>query len=216
MPAPAEAVFAAVLTAAKQMLDTGLTAGTSGNLSARLDEGHIVITPSSVPYQTMTTADLVVLGMDGEPVGEGPAPSSEKLLHLACYDAFSEIGAVLHTHPPYATMFACAHQPVPAVIDEAVVFAGGEVPVARYAISGSADVGRNAVAVLRACGSALLANHGLVTVAATPAKALHQATIVEHCAHVALGARLLGGHVPLPGKAASDLSAVYQYVRHNQ
>jgi len=196
-----EAAFAAVLAAARGMLELGLSSGTSGNVSARLDDGHVVITPSAVPYQEMTTDDLAVLTMAGEQLAGRPPPSTERLLHLACYGAFDEVGAVLHSHPPHATMFACARVPVPPVIDEAVLFVGGEVPVTAYAMSGTAAVGVNAVAVLGRVGSALVASHGLVTIAATPAAALHQASVVEHCAHVAWGARAFGGHVPLPPEA---------------
>jgi L-fuculose-phosphate aldolase len=210
-----QAACAAVLAAARRMSETGLTTGTSGNVSARLDDGQIVITPSSVPYDEMTAADLVLLSPDGEQVAGSRAPSSEKLLHLACYRAYGEIGSVLHSHPRYATMFACARQPVPPVIDEAVLFVGGEVPVARYAMSGTAEVGANAVPALEKVGSALLANHGLVTVAASPARALHQAGIVEHCAQVAWGARYLGGHVPLPDRTVTDFAGVYRFSREN-
>jgi L-fuculose-phosphate aldolase len=206
-------VFAAVLAAAKGMLETGITAGTSGNVSARLDDGRIVITPSSVPYPQMTPADLVVLDPHGKQVAGLRTPSSERQLHLACYRAFAEIGAVLHSHPTYATMFACARKPVPPVIDEAVVFVGGAVPVADYAVSGSAEVGANAVRVLGGVGSALLAGHGLVTIAATPEKALHQAGVVEHCAHVAWGAAALGGYVPLPERTLDELGEVYRHLR---
>lgn len=213
MPETRDPVFAAVLDAATGMLDFGLTTGMSGNVSARLDDGRIVITPSSLPYRDMTTDDLVVLTLDGEQVGGRRAPSSEKLLHLACYRAFGEVHAVLHSHPAYATMFACAHKPVPAVLDEAVIFAGGEIPVTDYAMSGSPGVGTNAVAVLGTAGSALLANHGLVTVAASPSEALNQAAVVEHCARVAWGGQALGGHVPLPAEALESFAATYRRSR---
>ena len=208
---------AAVLAAAQGMLEHRITSGTSGNVSARLDGGTIVITPSGLPYRDMDLADLVVITMAGEPVpgAASPqtrslAPSSEYQLHTACYQAFPEIGAVLHSHPPYASMFAAARQPVPAVIDEAVIFLGGEIPVAPYAISGSAQVGANAVAMLADRASALLASHGLVTVAATPAQALQHAVVSEHCAQVAWGARALGGHVPLPPATLATFGAAYR------
>jgi L-fuculose-phosphate aldolase len=211
-----EMACTAVLAAARGMLEAGLTSGTSGNVSARLSDGRVVITPSAVPYQHMTAQDLVVLGPDGAQLDGTRAPSTEKLLHLACYQSFPEVGAVLHSHPPYATMFACARQPVPSLIDEAVVLVGGDVPVAAYALSGSAEIGSSAVAVLGHVGSALLASHGLVTVAAGPIEALRQASVVEHCAHVAWGARSLGGHVPLPSQVMQDLGGVYTYLRGNR
>jgi L-fuculose-phosphate aldolase len=207
---------AAVLAAARGMLERGLTSGTSGNVSARLDSETLVITPSGLPYQDMGLADLVMITMAGEPVTPGAgglAPSSEYQLHTACYQAFPEIGAVLHSHPPYASMFAAARQPVPAVIDEAVIFLGGDIPVASYAISGSAGVGANAVAVLATRASALLASHGLVTVAATPAQALHEAVVSEHCALVAWGTRALGGHVPLPAATLETFGEAYRRTR---
>jgi L-fuculose-phosphate aldolase len=207
----------AVLAAAQGMLDRGLTSGTSGNVSARLPDGRILITPSALPYDEMTTADLVLLDAGGEPLagpdGRGRAPSSERQLHLACYRAFREVGAVLHSHAPFASMFAAARQPVPAVIDEAVLFIGGDIPVTDYAVSGSAEVGANAARVLADRGSALLASHGLVTIAATPAQALHDAVVAEHCARVAWGARQLGGHAPLPAAALRDMAAFYRRAR---
>lgn len=214
-PEPRDAAFAAVLAAARGMLELGLAKGTSGNVSARLGDGHIVITPASVPYQDMTIDDLAVLTPAGQQVAGVRAPSSERLLHLACYAAFCEVGAVLHSHPVHATMFACARQPVPPLVDEAAAYVGGEVPVAAYAMSGTADVGTNAVAVLGAVGSALLASHGLVTVAASPGEALHQACVVEHCAQVAWGVRALGGHVPLPPEALRSFAEAYRSARGN-
>jgi L-fuculose-phosphate aldolase len=218
---------AAVLAAAKGMLGHRLTSGTSGNVSARLDGGTIVITPSGVPYQDMGPGDLVVITMSGEPVSldavspgpgsPGPGgliPSSEHQLHTACYLAFPEIGAVLHSHPPYASMFAAAREPVPAVIDEAVIFLGGDIPVAPYAISGSAGVGTNAVWMLAQRASALIANHGLVTIADTPAQALHHAVVSEHCAQVAWGTRAFGGHFPLPASTLETFAEAYRRRRH--
>jgi L-fuculose-phosphate aldolase len=82
--------------------------------------------------------------------------------------------------------------------------------VAPYAISGSAQVGANAVTVLADRASALLASHGLVTVADTPAQALHRAVVSEHCAQVAWGTRALGGHVPLPAATVETFGAAYR------
>ena len=208
----------AVLAAARGMLDRGLTSGTSGNVSARLAGGQILITPSALPYDQMAAADLVLLDAGGQPVPPrgGPArtPSSELHLHLACYRAFAEIGAVLHSHPPFASMFAAARQPVPPVIDEAVLFIGGGIPVAEYAVSGSAQVGENAVRVLADRGSALLASHGLVTIAARPGQALHGAVVAEHCAMVAWGTRALGGAAELPADALREMGAFYRRARN--
>jgi L-fuculose-phosphate aldolase len=205
----------AVLATAKEMLRRGLVEGTSGNISARLPDGSIVCTPSSVDYQAMALEDLVVVAPDGAVLekSDGRSPTSEILLHLACYRAFDDIGSVIHAHPVWATMFACAHQPVPACADELPMYVGGEVRCAEYAMPGSAGVGTNAVEALRDRGAALLANHGLVAIGPAPAKVLHIVALVERTAQIAWGTRSLGGTVPVPDKVNNDLAGVYQLMR---
>jgi L-fuculose-phosphate aldolase len=202
-----------VLAAAKDMLRLNLTAGTSGNVSGRLEDGHVVITPSSIPYETMTLADLVVLDADGNVVEGTRSPSSEKMVHLAAYRRYPEIGSVIHAHPLYASMFACARQPIPAAIDEFAVYVGGDVPCAEYAMTGTDQLGENAADCLESVGSALLANHGTVTVSATPASAIHQLGVVERAAQVVWGARALGGLVDLPASTNDTLSSYYRMLR---
>lgn len=204
-----------VLATAKEMLRKGLVEGTAGNISARLEDGNIVCTPSSVSYEAMAREDLVVVNPQGQVVAQAPgrSPTSEIALHLACYGAFDDIGSVIHAHPVWATMFACSHQPVPACVDEFTMYIGGDVCCAEYAMSGSADVGASAVVALKDRGAALLANHGMVAVGPTPAKALHIVALVERTAQIAWGARALGGPVPLPEKVTQDFVGVYQLMR---
>ena len=130
----------AVLAAAKDMLRRGLVEGTAGNISARQEDGthrhHPVVgrlrgDGSSTTWWSSTSTATTLSAK------EGRSPSSEKLLHLACYQAFDDIGSVIHSHPVYATMFAVAHQPIPACIDEFSIYVGGEVRVTEYAASGT-------------------------------------------------------------------------------
>src|SRR5258707_7637576 len=128
---------AAVLAAAKDMLRRGLVEGTAGNISARREDGNLVITPSSVDYAQMTLDDLVLVDQDGAVLTATPgrSASSEMKLHLACYQAFDDIGSVIHSHPVWATMFAVAHQSIPACIDEFAVYCGGATYCPPYAPS---------------------------------------------------------------------------------
>src|SRR5271166_4651285 len=111
----------AVLDTAKELLRKGLVEGTAGNVSARMEDGNVCITPSSIDYRAMQLGDLVVIDPEGNVVEGEKGPSSEKALHLACYEAFPEVGSVIHSHPVYATMFAVARVPIPACIDEFTV-----------------------------------------------------------------------------------------------
>jgi L-fuculose-phosphate aldolase len=205
--------FEQVLAAAKEMSERGLVEGTAGNVSARLDDATVCITPSSVSYAAMTLDDLVVIDMDGNTVSGTRGPSSEKLLHTAIYQAYDDVGAVIHSHPIYATMFAIARQPVPACIDEFVMFIGGDVPVCDYGGSGTQELGNNAVAVLAGRSAALLANHGMVSTGANPAHALKNAALVERSAFIVWGARALGGHHEIPADVNAGFEKIYEFLR---
>jgi L-fuculose-phosphate aldolase len=202
-----------VLGAAKDMLRLGLTAGTSGNVSGRLDDGNVVITPSSIPYDDMTLADLVVIDASGEVIEGSQSPSSEKLVHLACYKRFPDVGSVIHAHPVYASMFALARQPIPAAIDEFAVYVGGAVPCAQYAMTGTPELGENAADCLDNVGTALLANHGTVTVSDSPERAIHQLGVVERAAQIVWGARALGNVAELPAAVNETLGGYYRMLR---
>jgi L-fuculose-phosphate aldolase len=207
----------AVLDAAKDMLRRGLVEGTAGNISARRSDGNIVITPSSVDYRDMQLDDLVLIDPEGAVLqaADGRSPSSEMKLHLACYQAFYDIGSVIHSHPIWATMFAIAHEPIPACIDEFAVYCGGDVRCTEYAASGTPDVGVNAVKALEGRGAALIANHGMVAVGPRPDKVLQITALVERTAQIVWGARALGGPVPLPEDVNRNFGMVYSYLRAN-
>lgn len=207
----------AVLDAAKDMLRRGLVEGTAGNISARRADGSVVITPSSVDYRDMHLDDLVLVDADGSVLqaADGRSPSSEMQLHLACYRAFDDVGSVIHSHPVWATMFAIAHESIPACIDEFAVYCGGDVRCTEYAASGTPEVGSNAVAALEGRGAALIANHGLVAVGPRPDKVLHITALVERTAQIVWGARALGGPVPIPEDVNRNFAAVYGYLRGN-
>jgi L-fuculose-phosphate aldolase len=207
----------AVLAAAKDMLRRGLVEGTAGNISARREDGNLVITPSSVDYADMALEDLVVVDLDGVVLqaADGRSPSTEMKLHLACYQAFDDIGSVIHSHPVWATMFAISHQPIPACIDEFAIYCGGDIRCSEYAASGTPEVGSNAVKALEGRAAALIANHGLVAVGPRPDKALHVTALVERTAQIAWGARALGGPVPIPDEVNTNFAGVYTYVRAN-
>lgn len=207
----------AVLAAAKDMLRRGLVEGTAGNISARRSDGNVVITPSSVDYAEMLLHDLVLVDAGGAVLHakDGRSPSTELNLHLACYRAFDDIGSVIHSHPVWATMFAVAHEPIPACIDEFAIYCGGDVRCTEYAASGTPEVGRNAVRALEGRAAALIANHGLVAVGPRPDQVLRVTALVERTAQIVWGARALGGPVPIPEDVCRNFTGVYGYLRAN-
>ncbi|MBI4218734.1 MAG: class II aldolase/adducin family protein [Chloroflexi bacterium] len=200
----------ALLAAAKAISRQGLVAGTSGNLSMRLEPGFYLVTPTSMPYEDMTGADLVAVDEQLEPVGGDGVPSSESLLHIAVYRARSDVGAVAHTHSIYASAVAAAGNALPPVLDEVVVQLGGAIECADYGPPASEDLARNAVKALGDRRAVLLRNHGVVGVGKTPAEAVNTCALVERVAQVYLFAKLAGGPRPLPAEVIGAEAAIYR------
>ncbi|MCP4436621.1 MAG: fuculose phosphate aldolase [Actinomycetia bacterium] len=210
---PIDEVRAAVLAAAKELHACGLVSGTAGNVSGKIEPGRYVLTPSSVPYVGMTLEDLVVVDGEGEVLDGHRSPTSEMPLHLECYRNYPEVGAVVHCHAKHSSMFAVAHKPIPAGIDEFVIYIGGDVPCADYRQSGTAELATEVAKHLADRSAALMANHGLLCVGKDVQDALHSAQVVEHNAQIMWGAEALGGVKPLPDSAVQDFTNIYDFVR---
>jgi L-fuculose-phosphate aldolase len=208
-----ETIRAEVLDAAHRFYDKGLVEGTAGNISGRLPDGNVVMTPSSMAYESMTLEDLVTVDMDGAVIDSDASPSTEKSLHLECYRAYPEVRGVMHSHPVYASMFAVAREPIPAVIEEVVVYLGGEIPVCDYRQTGSDALGVEVARNLADRSVALMANHGMVAIGKSPADALHASLVAERTAQIVWGARALGTQHDVPDKVNEDFANVYRLIR---
>ena len=204
-----EATKRALLEAAQEMDRAGLTEGTAGNLSARSPSGEIVVTPTALRYATMTLDDLVVTDPEGRVLAGRRAPTTELALHLACLRRHPEIGAVAHTHPVHASMFAVCQQPIVCAIEELELYVGGDVPVTAYHRTGTEALGEAVSALVGDRAAALLANHGLVVVAASPGEAIDLTKLVERAASIMAGAQQIGAPVPLPEAIRAEFRAAY-------
>jgi L-fuculose-phosphate aldolase len=185
-----------VVRVARLLRERGLAVGMSGNVGARLDDGRIAITPSTMEYDEMAPDDIVVVHPDGSPSEGRHRPSSELALHLAVFAARPDIRAIVHTHSPFATTFGVARREVPAIhYVLAMLVAPGRdsLRVAPYATFGTEELAWNAVATLGADNACLLANHGAIAVAGSLASALGRAERVEELAMLAWRAEQIGG-----------------------
>jgi|LSQX01.2.fsa_nt_gb L-fuculose-phosphate aldolase len=180
-----------VLWAANRLCQDRLVVGTWGNISAR-DGNCFWITPSGMPYESLTVSDLICLDLEsGKPRGRWK-PSSEWRLHMAFYRHRPDVMAVVHTHSIYATAFAVARRPVPAAVEDLAQAVGGSVEVAPYALPGTDELAKNAVQAFGKKNAVLLANHGLVAAAKTMEEALKICLLVEKTAKIVLLAHSLG------------------------
>jgi L-fuculose-phosphate aldolase len=202
-----------VLWTAKEMLRTNLVEGTAGNLGARLPDGNAVLTPSSLDYMEMTLDDLVVTDLDGNVLEGERGPTTEKALHLSALRMHDDIDATMHCHAKFATMFAVTRQPIPAVIEEVVVFIGGDVEVADYRTTGTDELAEEVAKHVEDRAAVLMANHGLFAVGKTPKDVLHIASLVERTAEIVWGARQMGEVVPIPDEVNQTFAGYYRFGR---
>jgi L-fuculose-phosphate aldolase len=185
-----------IVRVAQLLRGRGLAIGTSGNVGARLPDGRIAITPSTMDYDEMTPDDVVIVEADGSPSEGRRGPSSELRIHVEVFAARPDVRAIVHTHSPFATTFAAARRPVPAVhyVLALLVAPGRDVlRVAPYATFGTAELARNAVTTLGDDQAVLLASHGAIAVAGSLASALGRAERVEELAMLAWRAEQIGG-----------------------
>lgn len=177
---------ARLIAAGKEMLEKKLTVETWGNLSLRdPDTGLVYLTPSAMPYHTITEDDVVVTDLSGTIVEGTRRPTVEKELHLGLYRVRPEINAIIHTHPVYSQVFAVLRRDIPPIIDEAAQVLGGTVRTAEYALPGSVELAEHTLKVMdgrvRAC---LLANHGAVCVGESMEQAFKVCAVLEMTAQI--------------------------------
>lgn len=199
---------------ARKMWEASLVTGSAGNVSARIDDALIAITPTSIPYSDMVAKDIAVVELSsGRPVDAASKPSYELPMHLVIYRERSDVRAIVHTHAPFTTALSVLRKPLPPVLEEMVVALGGAVEVADYAFTGTTDVGRNALRALGDRAAVLLANHGNVCVGRDLAHALHVAIAMEAGARVYVEALRVGEPVPLPPESVAAARRLFEQRR---
>lgn len=191
----------------RNLLEDDLTTGTGGNLSARLDDDHVAISPSGIPYGEVDPEDVLVVRTDGTVVDGNHDPSTELPMHLAIYRERDDVGGVVHTHSPYATTFASLGEAIPAS-HYLISFTGSEVPVAEYRTHATEELGKAAVDALgESFNATLLRNHGVLTADDSLDDAYTVALMVEYCARIHYQARAIGEPEIIPDDEIDRLSS---------
>jgi L-fuculose-phosphate aldolase len=181
-----------IVRCCRRLWEAGLIAGADGNVSVRLGPDRLLVTPRGLHKAELTARDLVEVRLSGAHRRGSRRATTELDLHLRAYRRHGDCGAVVHAHPPVATAFAVAGEPIPAdVLPELILYLGA-VPVAPYATTGTPALGDVVEPLLARHVAVLLANHGAVTWGPDLATARIRMESLEHSARILLAARLLG------------------------
>jgi L-ribulose-5-phosphate 4-epimerase len=176
-----------------------LVAWTSGNVSARdLETGFVVIKPSGIRYKDLTPESMVVVDLDGKVIEGKLKPSSDTFAHVYVYRHRPDVNGVVHTHSTFATAWAAAGKPIPAVLTAICDEFGGPVPIGAYAKIGGDEIGREIVRSIGSSPAILMKNHGVFTVGKTPEAAVKAAVMVEDVARTVFYAMQLGQPDEIP------------------
>lgn len=185
--------------------ETSLTFGFSGNISVRApQEGLFIITPSGLKKARLNPEDMIVVDSKGNVIEGTKKPSVETLMHLAIYVNRKDVKAIIHAHPIYSTVFAVTGVNIIPVTEEMILYTGGEVRVAKYALFGTEALARNVLKALGDRRAVLLRNHGIVACGKDLDEAMDVLLCVEREAEIILLSKLLRKPKLLP-KETVDL-----------
>ena len=176
----------------RRLYAKGFAAANDGNITYRLNDKEILCTPTMVSKGFLKPEDICKVDYEGKQLAGTRRRTSEVLLHLAVYKHRPDIHAVVHCHPPHATAFAVAHEPIPkCVLPEVEVFLG-EVPIAKYATPGDQRLPNTIIPYVKDCNTILLANHGTVSWGTTVELAYFNTEIIDAYCKILLLAKQLG------------------------
>ena len=207
----------AVCRVGKLLYDRGYVAANDGNISVRVGEGRLLITPSGVSKGRMTPDMLLVTDLDGTVIEGNRHPSSEGKMHLEVYRGRPDLNAVVHAHPPVSTAFAVCRRGLETPYLSELVAGLGQVPCTpSFAMLSTEEVPQSVRPYLADHNALLLANHGALAWGGDLWEAFDRLETVEHTAKIVLNAQLLGGGIPLTEEEVvrlQGLRGMYQTLR---
>ncbi len=189
----------------KRIYQKGFAAANEGNISARAGEDLVLCTPTLTCKGFMTPEDICTVDMSGRQVAGNRKATSEVLLHLNIYRQRDDVTSVVHCHPPHATAFGVAREPVPVgVLPEPDIFLG-EVPIADYETPGNQNFADTILKFVDATDTIILANHGTVTYADSVEKAYWLTEILDAYCRILILSKQIGRVQYLPLKKGQEL-----------
>lgn len=163
----------------KKLVSCGLVQGTWGNISVRLDDDYMLATPSGLDYTRLTPADMVKVCINSLEYEGALKPTSEKGLHAAIYSGRPDVGAVIHTHSKYCSIFAAAQKEMPITSEEAQKTFGNSLPLASYGLPGTKKLMKNTAYAIGQNFGCIMANHGMAACGSNLETAFENCCVLE-------------------------------------
>ena len=170
----------------------GFAAANDGNITYRISEKEVVCTPTLISKGFMKPDDLCIVDMEGKQLAGRRKRTSEVMLHLAIMKERPDVKSVVHCHPPHATAFGVAREPIPqCVLPEVEIFLG-DVPITKYAIPGGQEFADTILPFVKKSNVIILANHGTVSYGETVEQAYWWTEVLDAYCRILMLAKGLG------------------------
>ena len=196
----------------RRMYMKGFVASNDGNLSIRMSDHEILITPTGVSKGYMTPSDILKVNLSGKVLSGNGKPTSEMKMHLVVYQKRPDVFAVVHAHPPVATAFAVARKICDKIALPEVIFSLGLISLAEYGTPTTDELPRSIEKSLVGSDAILLSNHGALTLGKDIYDAYYKMETVEHFSTITMYARILGGEQGLDQEQVRDLFQIRRSV----
>lgn len=195
-----------IVEAGKRLRDRYFVASNDGNISARLSDTELLVTPTGMNKGDIKEDQVLKIDMDGKVLVGGLKPSSETKMHIAVYKARPDVQAICHAHPPVATGFAACHVRLDQdVILPEVIFGLAKIGFAEYGTPTTSQIPDAVVKEIPDCEAVLLSNHGALTVGTDVMQAYYRMEVLEMYARVRLVTRIIGEPKPLSATEVTEL-----------
>ncbi len=192
----------------KRIYDKGFVSANEGNVSIRVSDNRVLITPTMRSKGFLSPADICEIDFDGTPRDAATRPSSEFRLHLNVYRQRPDIFAVVHSHPPHATAFAIAREPVPnGVLPEPDIFLG-PVPMAPFETPGNQKFADTILPYIKSTDVIVLASHGTLTCDADLERAFWKTEVLDSYCRMLILAKQIGHVELLTDQQQSELAGL--------
>lgn len=195
---------AEIIHVCRRMYERGYVASNDGNVSARLGDDRVLITPTGRSKGFLEAHELIVIDFAGNVIEGDAKPSSEFLMHTELYRARPDIHGMAHAHPVHATAFAVAGIPLDKTVLPEIIVTLGQIPIADYGCPSTPELPAKILPLAERHDAFLLQNHGVLTMGPSVLEAYHRLEAVEHFAKISVVARQLGSDNPLPAERVQE------------